>query len=117
METHHDLCFGCGQANLFGLQVELVRRDEGTVAGRFFLKQDHQGPDGSAHPGVLGAALQEALAHARGEIPARVALEVLAPAPVGVFVELEATPAQAVARLPEGGDVVARGRALSGEVG
>ena len=37
--SHHDLCFGCGQANLFGLQLELERTDEG-VAGRFFVKQD-----------------------------------------------------------------------------
>jgi hypothetical protein len=110
--THHDLCFGCGQANLFGLQIELERRDDGTVAGRFFLKQDHQGPDGSAHPGILGAALQEALAHARGETAAAVALEVLAAAPVGVFVELEATPELATVRLADDGNVVARGRTL-----
>jgi hypothetical protein len=111
--SHHDLCFGCGQANLFGLQVELERRDDETVAGRCFLKQDHQGPDGSAHPGVVGAALLEALAHARGESPAAVALELVAPVPVGVFVELEATSDQATARLPEDGIVVARGRTIS----
>jgi hypothetical protein len=43
---HHDLCFGCGQANLFGLQLELEPRPEGGVAGRFFVKQDHQGTPG-----------------------------------------------------------------------
>jgi hypothetical protein len=111
--THHALCFGCGPANLFGLQVELERRDEGAVAGRFFLKQDHQGQDGSAHPGILGAALQEALTHARGEAPDAVALEMLAPAPVGVFVELEATPEEAIARLADDGNVVARGTTVS----
>jgi hypothetical protein len=110
--THHDLCFGCGQANLFGLQIELERRDDRSVAGRFFLKQDHQGPDGSAHPGVLGAAVQEALALARAESPTRVVLELLAPVPVGVFVELEATPELATARLADDGNVVARGRTL-----
>ena len=46
--AHHDLCFGCGLANVFGLQIELERRDDGSVAGRFFVKQDHQGPPGCA---------------------------------------------------------------------
>ena len=36
--THHELCFGCGQANLFGLQLELERTDDGSVRGRFFVK-------------------------------------------------------------------------------
>jgi hypothetical protein len=94
---HHDLCFGCGQANLFGLQLELTRTGDG-VEGRFFVKQDHQGPDGNAHPGVLAAALEEALTHA-GATPARIDLELRAPAPVGTFVVVsaDAAVAQAVA--------------------
>jgi len=60
--VHHDLCFGCGQANLFGLQAELERRDDGSVAGRVFVKQDHQGPPCYAHGGILAAALDEAIA-------------------------------------------------------
>jgi acyl-coenzyme A thioesterase PaaI-like protein len=93
--THHDLCFGCGQANLFGLQVELERRQDGSVAGRFFVKQDHQGPPGHAHGGIVGAALDEAMALAAGEpeapaITARLEVDLRAPAPVGAFVDLEA---------------------------
>ena len=92
---HHDLCFGCGQANLFGLQVELERRDDGSVAGRFFVKQDHQGPPGHAHGGIVGAALDEAMALASGEGPesaitARLEIDLRAPAPIGAFLELEA---------------------------
>ena len=60
MIAHHEFCFGCGQANLFGLQLELDARDDGSVAGRFFVKQDHQGPPGYAHGGVLATALDEA---------------------------------------------------------
>jgi hypothetical protein len=41
---HHDLCFGCGQANPFGLQLELEPDGRGSLDGRFFVKQDHQGP-------------------------------------------------------------------------
>jgi acyl-coenzyme A thioesterase PaaI-like protein len=92
---HHDLCFGCGQANLFGLQLEAERRDDGSLEGRFFVKQDHQGPPGVAHGGVLAAALDEAmgLAAGTGEDAPRVAhleVDLRAPAPVGAFVRLRA---------------------------
>jgi acyl-coenzyme A thioesterase PaaI-like protein len=92
---HHDLCFGCGQANLFGLQLELEQRNDGAVAGRFFVKQDHQGPPGYAHGGILATALDEAMAllvHAEGIHALTTGLDVRlrAPAPVGAFVDLEA---------------------------
>ena len=93
--SHHDLCFGCGQANLFGLQLELERRPEGGVAGRFFVKQDHQGPPGYAHGGVIATALDEAMAlllHGQEELAltGRLEVDLLAPAPVGTYVEVEA---------------------------
>jgi acyl-coenzyme A thioesterase PaaI-like protein len=92
---HHDLCFGCGQANLFGLQLELERREGGGVGGRFFVKQDHQGPPGYAHGGILAAALDEAMAlllHGQGTfaLTGRLEVEIHAPAPIGAFVEVEA---------------------------
>jgi acyl-coenzyme A thioesterase PaaI-like protein len=92
---HHDLCFGCGQANLFGLQLELERSGDG-VEGRFFVKQDHQGPPGYAHGGVMAAALDEAMAllvFERGTfaVTVRLELDLLAPAPVGSFVQVSAT--------------------------
>ncbi len=87
--AHHDLCFGCGIANLFGLQLEL-ERDAGGVSGRFFMKQDHQGPPGVAHGGIVATALDEAMAlliHAEGihALTRRLEIELLAPAPVGTF--------------------------------
>jgi acyl-coenzyme A thioesterase PaaI-like protein len=93
--SHHDLCFGCGQANLFGLQLELERADDG-VAGRFFVKQDHQGPPGYAHGGVLATALDEAMAlllHDEGTraLTARLEVDLRAPAPVGSYVEVTAS--------------------------
>ena len=92
--SHYDLCFGCGQANLFGLQIELQRRPGG-VEGRFFVKQDHQGPPGFAHGGIVAAALDEAMSlliHSEGvlALTARLELELKAPAPVGTFVGVEA---------------------------
>ena len=87
---HHELCFGCGQGNLFGLQLELERRPDGGVEGRFFVKQDHQGPPGFAHGGVLAAALEEAMAlHAQGTAT-RLEVELLVPVPVGTFVSVSA---------------------------
>jgi acyl-coenzyme A thioesterase PaaI-like protein len=93
--THHELCFGCGQANLFGLQLELDARDDGSVAGRCFVKQDHQGPPGYAHGGIVATALDEAMAllvHGQGLHALTTGLEIRlrAPAPVGTFLDVEA---------------------------
>ena len=92
---HHDLCFGCGQANLFGLQLELEPRPAGGVEGRFFVKQDHQGPPGFAHGGVIAAALDEAMAlllqgRRTAALTVRLEVDLLAPAPVGAFVTVRA---------------------------
>jgi acyl-coenzyme A thioesterase PaaI-like protein len=92
---HHDLCFGCGLANLFGLQIELDSQPDGSVAGRFFVKQDHQGSPGYAHAGILAAALDEAMALAAGEgsdapVTARFEVDFHSPAAIGAFVRLEA---------------------------
>jgi acyl-coenzyme A thioesterase PaaI-like protein len=92
---HHELCFGCGQANLFGLQLELEPTADGGVVGRLFVKQDHQGPPGYAHGGVIAAALDEAMAlmvFERGTLAmtARLEVDLVAPAPVGAFVHVSA---------------------------
>jgi acyl-coenzyme A thioesterase PaaI-like protein len=93
--VHHDLCFGCGQANLFGLQLEMEPTADGGVEGRFFVKQDHQGPPGYAHGGVIAAALDEAMAlllFGKGTfaLTGRLEIDLIAPAPVGAFVKLSA---------------------------
>ena len=94
--SHHDLCFGCGQANLFGLQLEAEPIVGRGVEGRFFVKQDHQGPPGFAHGGIIAAALDEIMAlliHGEGEyaLTGRLEVDLRAPAPVGTFVRLSAT--------------------------
>jgi acyl-coenzyme A thioesterase PaaI-like protein len=91
--VHQDLCFGCGQTNLFGLLLEVERLDDRRVAGRCFIKQDHQGPDRRfAHQGVIAAALCEAMALACGPRARAVELtvELAADAPVGAFLDVEA---------------------------
>ena len=75
--------------------MEVEQAGEARVEGRFFVKQDHQGPDGAAHRGVITAALEEAMAlcvQAEG-VPAvtrRLEVQLLAPAPIGEFVRVEA---------------------------
>ena len=91
--VHHELCFGCGRVNLFGLLLEVQEVAPGAVAGRCFLKQDHQGADrGMAHAGIVASALAEAMALACG-LDARVIsfeLSLSEPSPVGVFLDVEA---------------------------
>ncbi len=91
--VHHELCFGCGRTNLFGLLLELEETGPGAVEGRCFIKQDHQGPDpGIAHPGIVGTALSEAMALACGPNTRVRSIEVehVAAVPVGAFLEVEA---------------------------
>ncbi len=91
--VHHELCFGCGRANVFGLLLEVEQTGPGAVAGRCFVKQDHQGADrGVAHEGVLAAALSEAMALACGPDFRATTLEIslTGSASVGSFVEVEA---------------------------
>jgi acyl-coenzyme A thioesterase PaaI-like protein len=91
--VHHELCFGCGRTNLFGVLLDIERDGPDRVAGRGFIKQDHQGPDrGHAHEGVVAAALCEAMALACGLGARAVAFEVTVrgPARVGSFLELKA---------------------------
>jgi len=91
--VHHELCFGCGRTNLFGLPLEVEPAGPEAVSGRCFIKQDHQGADrGRAHDGVIAAALSEAMALACGLDGRPVSFEVSLDghAPVGEFLEVEA---------------------------
>jgi len=91
--VHHELCFGCGRTNLFGLLMDVEAISEGQVRGRGFVKQDHQGPErGTAHEGIVLAALSEAMSLACGpDARARqVELEVQGSVPVGAFLDVEA---------------------------
>ena len=91
--VHHELCFGCGRTNLFGLLMDVEPTGEGRVRGRGFVKQDHQGAiPGAAHEGVLAAALSEAMSFAAGEDAGvtSVELQVHAPVPIGAFLDVAA---------------------------
>jgi len=125
--SHHELCFGCGLANLFGLQLEAEPDGERGVAGRFFVKQDHQGPPGQAHGGIMATALDEAMAlavHHAGvkALTRRLEVDLLGPAPIGAFAHVRAWVdeddsrtlrlASELRRDDPDGPVLARGRGL-----
>jgi acyl-coenzyme A thioesterase PaaI-like protein len=108
--VHDELCFGCGRANLFGLMLEMNDTGPGVVDGRGFIKQDHRGPDrGTAHQGIVAAALEEAMALACGLSATPLAFTVgfVGTATVGEFLELSAGIEQ---RTAEGVEVTASAR-------
>ena len=112
--VHHELCFGCGRTNLFGLLMEVEAVGDRHVRGRAFVKQDHQGAEPrTAHEGVVLAALSEAMSLACGPDarPRKVELEVHGPAPVGSFIDVEAE-AGAGAGAGAGGDFQASASAV-----
>jgi hypothetical protein len=121
---HHELCFGCGRTNLFGLHLEAEETARGSVAGRAFIKQDHQGATlGQAHDGIVTAALAEALAFAVGPDARLQMLEidVVGSARVGEFLDVEAhveghepKHVHASATATADGQAVARARASYG---
>jgi acyl-coenzyme A thioesterase PaaI-like protein len=120
--VHHELCFGCGRTNLFGLLMEMEPAGPGEVTGRGFIKQDHQGPDpGSAHEGIIMAALSDAMAFACGRTNRATWIELRldAAVPVGSFLEVSARAGertadgmQATATARVGGEPVASARGL-----
>jgi hypothetical protein len=93
---HHDLCFGCGLSNFFGLQLEASSDGAGELQGRFFIKQDHQGASGTAHAGVLVAGLAEAMdlcvgALGRNAMLRGIDVDLMGPFAVGTFVDVTAS--------------------------
>jgi len=91
--VHHELCFGCGRTNLFGLLMDIEPAGPGEARGRGFIKQDHQGPTpGRAHEGIVMAALCDAMALACGarSRASHVELRLDAPVPVGSFLDVRA---------------------------
>jgi len=75
--------------------MEVEAQPEGGVAGRFTVRQAHEGPPGHAHGGIVGAALDEAMAlllQSEG-LDARTAhmeVDLHMPAPIGADVSVKA---------------------------
>jgi acyl-coenzyme A thioesterase PaaI-like protein len=131
--VHHEQCFGCGRTNLFGLMLDVERAGDGCVAGRCFIKQDHQGAvRGFAHDGIVATALGEAMSLACGPetLAQAVTVGYIGAAAVGEFLYVEAQveedadgilTATATATTSggarEGGEVVAKARGTYSSAG
>ena len=73
--------------------MEIEQTGKGTVRGRGFVKQDHQGAiPGTAHDGIVAAALSEAMSFAAGGDggAASVEIKLERPVAVGTFLQVEA---------------------------
>src|SRR4051812_9805797 len=97
-----------------------LERDGDRVSGRVFAKQDHQGPPGVVHGGIVATMLDEAMAllvhdeQARA-LTRRLEVDLLRPAPIGTFLQVTAWFAEELileAELRSGDEIVARGRGV-----
>jgi acyl-coenzyme A thioesterase PaaI-like protein len=80
-------CFGCGQLNSEGLQIEF-EVEGARVTGRFIARSSHQGFPGVTHGGISAAAMDEAMGwamYAAGAwaMTARMEVKYRSPVPMG----------------------------------
>lgn len=59
---HSHNCFGCSPCNPIGLKIAFAVNGDG-VTGEFTSNENHEGPPGFVHGGVLAAILDEALSY------------------------------------------------------
>lgn len=59
---HSKNCFGCSPQNPIGLKVVFKVAGDGVV-GEFTSNENHEGPPGLVHGGVLAAILDEAMSY------------------------------------------------------
>lgn len=57
-------CFGCGQMNPRGLQLEFFLAPDGTVVCPVVVPDLYEGPPGYVHGGILATLLDEAMSKA-----------------------------------------------------
>ncbi len=57
----HDMCFGCGSANLEGLHMKFLKKDGMAAEGEYTPAESHQGWPGYVHGGILMTALDETI--------------------------------------------------------
>ena len=62
--TAQNRCFGCGQANPAGLQLEFMLADDGTVVCQASIADTYEGPKGYVHGGIIATLLDETMSKA-----------------------------------------------------
>ena len=61
IESHYELCFGCGARHPTGLHMVVTAGEGLTVRGVFTVSPHHQGAPGLAHGGILTTAFDDVL--------------------------------------------------------
>jgi uncharacterized protein (TIGR00369 family) len=81
-------CFGCGQKNLYGMQLKFSY-DQATrqVSAQFRLSRRYSGPPGYAHGGIIATILDEVMAKLNRPtqvtaVTARMRIDYLRPVPL-----------------------------------
>ncbi|MGW4029276.1 PaaI family thioesterase [Streptomyces sp. NPDC004838] len=93
--AHYEHCFGCGENQPHGLQLQARAGDGVSITAEFTVKPAHQGAPGLAHGGVLATALDETLGSLNWllrtiAVTGRLETDFVRPVPVGTVLFLEA---------------------------
>jgi uncharacterized protein (TIGR00369 family) len=62
--TAQNRCFGCGQANPFGLHLDFFLAEDGTVVCHANVADTFEGPRGYLHGGIIATVLDETMSKA-----------------------------------------------------
>ncbi len=90
-----NICFGCGGANVRGMQLTFEQDDAANkIRGAFRLGPEYQGGAGFIHGGIIATVLDEVMGkvcHFRGvrAVTAELGVEYLKPVPVDVDLLIE----------------------------
>ena len=90
----HNRCFGCGQANPTGLQLEFLRAADGAVVSLPVVREAFDGHPGVLHGGIIAAILDEAMSKAvralgRPSMTRKMEVDYLSPVPSGAPLRIE----------------------------
>jgi uncharacterized protein (TIGR00369 family) len=96
-------CFGCGPANIGGLQLRFLKAADGTVVCPATVPATFEGHPGYLHGGIIATLLDEAMSkavRARGltAMTGRLEIDFRRPVPSGVAIRLEGRVARSEGR-------------------
>ena len=87
-------CFGCGQANPVGLQLQFSKSATGAVQADAVVSDQYEGPPGYLHGGIIATLLDEAMSKANRAqgvtaMTRQMQVEYLRPVPSGSQIRIE----------------------------
>jgi uncharacterized protein (TIGR00369 family) len=93
-QTAQNHCFGCGEANAGGLQLEFFLAEDGSVVSLPTVSDLFEGPKGFLHGGIIATLLDETMSkavRARGltAMTRQMEVDYLRPIPSGAALRME----------------------------